>query len=1027
MEDIPSLINEITYTIHLEIDHITQQWNYQYPELKRFIEHIQNAIQAHRETKELDIPLPKDLLTNDSLLTKELVGSLKIISNRYSEDYNEASKQGKQQILEGCNQYFQEVLKNIDKRQEPINELVRSSQEGSSPAYEQKLQTLVNEELKKKTSTEILAKILSTLSEDNPHTKSIQQKEEDHKKYNEWLQEFVDIKVERKKTKQKLQEFTNTISLYEQKLQHVEAIKIREERNKLEGILKNLNLKYKKIQVKHQEALKPQIEKEYQNKVKLARNYKDLEKSEPNSQEYNNLVAQRSAMRREITEPYVKQWYRTWDEIMLIGIGGDKNRLKHLNNSAVLKEKILPKDEIGMVDPKILDTFNECISGPSNSGKGFFFGAPGIVLNIQQIFYLAKDKELYKSVKEGFESINRLGVTRAAALVTNYDAVNLLNKKQANFGDIACSDPGELENLREATFNPDFHYVEYSIRNIMPKTLRILIDKGKFGKEFNAQELERAHAIISNNVPSIQEQLEIIKHLSPRIGQHFDTSMLHIAVKNGNIEMIKLLANIKKVDINAKNTRGSNALHIAARNGNIEMARYLLEKGAHVDCEDSKNQPALFIAVIQGEISILSLLVERKWGGDINAKNTVGTTALHIAVKNGKIETVRYLRELGANGNAKDQDGQPPLFIAVKKSNIPMVTELLEPEWGLEVDAVDKDGRTALHIASEEIRGDTKIAELLMKKMGDINALDNKGRTALFQPATRNWGDDPKMVRTLLKHGIKVNLVDNNGRTVLDETRVNKHSIILILASYGAIFQGKRTGLSIILDNKLKDKLIKEFSVQVEECATIREKSYLLTKAILLCTDQKHGIDLQDDINDIITQLEKKRQELQPQGKFLLDDSSQLYQICVKSKPQDIATMINQTMKAGTESFVISQEDLTTEQIQDILANSPEKLLKIISQIEDGVKVDFDPSKEKSDSMNRGETAAFLKWVWNMNDSSPDLLEWRKVKQEIRNVVLSLNAQRIGSAMQDSMSIAIKDSSSRLPSHTQQNTGNRNI
>jgi uncharacterized protein len=52
-------------------------------------------------------------------------------------------------------------------------------------------------------------------------------------------------------------------------------------------------------------------------------------------------------------------------------------------------------------------------------------------------------------------------------------------------------------------------------------------------------------------------------------------------------------------------------------------------------------------------------------GGDVNAVNAKGQTALHAAVLMGYEEVIKYLAEKGADLNAKDKYGQTPMTIAL--------------------------------------------------------------------------------------------------------------------------------------------------------------------------------------------------------------------------------------------------------------------------------------------------------------------------------------------------------------------------
>ncbi len=85
---------------------------------------------------------------------------------------------------------------------------------------------------------------------------------------------------------------------------------------------------------------------------------------------------------------------------------------------------------------------------------------------------------------------------------------------------------------------------------------------------------------------------------------------------------------------------------------------------------------------------------------------------------------------------------------------------------GAAVDAKDKQGRTALIIASEAL--DPKADLVLLAHGADVNARDTEGQTALM------WAVDKANIQTarvLLAHGADKSIRDSKGCTVLDRAR----------------------------------------------------------------------------------------------------------------------------------------------------------------------------------------------------------------------------------------------------------------
>jgi ankyrin repeat protein len=84
---------------------------------------------------------------------------------------------------------------------------------------------------------------------------------------------------------------------------------------------------------------------------------------------------------------------------------------------------------------------------------------------------------------------------------------------------------------------------------------------------------------------------------------------------------------------------------------------------------------------------------------------------------------------------------------------------------GVDAEAKNKDGKTALHLAS--LNGNVKAADLIIGKSGNIaNEQDNAGKTALFYAAKKGHTG---MCKFLVSKGADPKIKDNDGKTALDE------------------------------------------------------------------------------------------------------------------------------------------------------------------------------------------------------------------------------------------------------------------
>ncbi|XP_076600394.1 KN motif and ankyrin repeat domain-containing protein 4-like [Chaetodon auriga] len=151
-----------------------------------------------------------------------------------------------------------------------------------------------------------------------------------------------------------------------------------------------------------------------------------------------------------------------------------------------------------------------------------------------------------------------------------------------------------------------------------------------------------------------------------------------------------------------------------------------------VNLADDNGNTVLHYSVSHCNYSIVSLLLDTGVS-DVNLQNNAGYTAVMLASLTapdgpGGMEVVRKLMELGNIHVRSNQTGQTALHLAVRHGRVVMVRLLLS--CGADANVQDSQGTTALMFASE--RGHTHIARLLLERSQcDLTLTDKRGRTAL--------------------------------------------------------------------------------------------------------------------------------------------------------------------------------------------------------------------------------------------------------------------------------------------------------
>ena len=199
---------------------------------------------------------------------------------------------------------------------------------------------------------------------------------------------------------------------------------------------------------------------------------------------------------------------------------------------------------------------------------------------------------------------------------------------------------------------------------------------------------------------------------------------------------------------------GERPVLLAAREGRNDLLELLAAHGADLDFAAGDGDFPLYIAAAGDNAAGAEFLVEG--GADLDKRHRNGKTAVMVARLEGSADALAYLRSVGAREDV--YDGMIYDIVAERRG-ARLARDSLRR--GADVNYAGAEGRTALHLAADAGLRDYTLA--LARGRGlEIDAKDAKGRTALMTALVSD-NYSPEILRELVARGASPNATDAAG------------------------------------------------------------------------------------------------------------------------------------------------------------------------------------------------------------------------------------------------------------------------
>ncbi|MFP7675513.1 ankyrin repeat domain-containing protein [Marivita sp. S0852] len=323
-----------------------------------------------------------------------------------------------------------------------------------------------------------------------------------------------------------------------------------------------------------------------------------------------------------------------------------------------------------------------------------------------------------------------------------------------------------------ATLDTRITPVSVAVAKAGVKTLRALIEAGARVDRWPGQRYPPVYDLVNMRIRTVAETRKAYldrlrseggwKFLPPAEAEaHYaDSARAQITPADYYAMLDVLIA--AGADLNQRGDNGKTALFWAEP----ESARRLLDGGADPNMRDAHGSTALHFARCAEKVHVLV-----RGGADLDVLGDEedAHTPLQTALLIGKLDIARELFAAGADPTVRSRDGRPTIHWCTRISTLDLALS-----WNLDPHQRSVDGGTFLHglYRATMLRAarpdEVAVLDRAIAMGIDINAVDAAGATALHLAVRSN--DEPADIALLLDRGADPAIRNSDGKRPMDCT-----------------------------------------------------------------------------------------------------------------------------------------------------------------------------------------------------------------------------------------------------------------